>query len=144
MFSQRTLNVRNIYHVTRGWQSFLVSKQLFESLLTRAHPFNRRPFSRMTVPNSSIPNKQQKATSSQAVFAAGENPTCLYETLDMLLEPSGGWRLCNQGQGIERLLKFKTFKSAWVSLHLLTDLLCYRPSTFSYISHVFCFVQIEH
>jgi len=35
------------------------------------------------------------------------------------LVDSGRWKLCNDGKGLERQFKFKTFRATWVSLPYL-------------------------
>jgi 4a-hydroxytetrahydrobiopterin dehydratase len=45
--------------------------------------------------------------------SAGEDPEVLARQTTELID-HGRWRLCNDGKGLERLFKFKTFKATWV------------------------------
>lgn len=48
--------------------------------------------------------------------AQGEDEARLTRKLNVLLEERGGrWRLTEDGKGIERCFRFKTFDSAWVT-----------------------------
>lgn len=50
------------------------------------------------------------------VPAQGEDQVNLARKLDMLLEERRGrWRLTEDGKGIERCFRFKTFDSTWVT-----------------------------
>lgn len=46
--------------------------------------------------------------------SAGEDPGALVAKATELVD-QGKWQLCNDGKGLERGFKFKTFKSTWVS-----------------------------
>lgn len=63
------------------------------------------------------------ATSLRPVFSEGEDPAKMQEALGELLiddNGSGGgrgkWKLASEGKGVERVVKFKTFKTTMVSL----------------------------
>lgn len=52
--------------------------------------------------------------SSSAAWSAGAEPSQLEPRLTHLLRPEGKWTLTADSQGVERVVRFKTFKAAWV------------------------------
>ena len=46
--------------------------------------------------------------------SSGEDPENLAKETTELVD-HGHWQLCNNGKGLERVFKFKTFKATWVS-----------------------------
>ena len=48
----------------------------------------------------------------------GEDGDALTEQATSLVD-KGRWKLCNDGKGLERQFKFKTFKATWVTLSYL-------------------------
>jgi 4a-hydroxytetrahydrobiopterin dehydratase len=53
--------------------------------------------------------------------SANEDPeTLATQTTDLV--DKGQWRLCNEGKGLERVLKFKTFKTTWVNPSILANI----------------------
>jgi 4a-hydroxytetrahydrobiopterin dehydratase len=53
--------------------------------------------------------------------AQDNDPKLLNERLTGLLIPNGRWILTPSGEGIQRVIKFKTFKNAWSFMQSTTD-----------------------
>ena len=47
-------------------------------------------------------------------ISAGEDPSTITAQATELVD-EGKWQLCNNGKGLERGFKFKTFNATWVS-----------------------------
>ena len=47
-------------------------------------------------------------------FSEGASEASLATEANRLMQKERPWKLCADGQGIERTFKFKTFKAAWV------------------------------
>ncbi|MCJ1427457.1 hypothetical protein MMC29_005360 [Sticta canariensis] len=66
------------------------------------------------------------------VPAQGEDEARLARKLNVLLEERGGrWRLAEDGKGIERCFRFKTFDSAWVYQKTFIRWTTHRPDGLS-------------
>ena len=50
----------------------------------------------------------------QPIFSADSDIPSLTTSLSTLLHPDGRWQLTPKGNGVERTIKFKTFKKTWV------------------------------
>lgn len=74
------------------------------------------------------------AVSRKAMVQASEISPSQGESIDTLvsqttaLVDSGRWKLCNNGKGLERQFKFRTFKATWVS-HCVPSVLSWRLLT---------------
>lgn len=59
------------------------------------------------------------ASTSTPIFSQNEDPEVLQKALESLLvDKNGGgkWRLSKDCKGLERTIKFKTFKTTWVCI----------------------------
>jgi 4a-hydroxytetrahydrobiopterin dehydratase len=54
-------------------------------------------------------------------FSAGSNEELLSEKLTELLPPNGPWMLTSSGEGLQRLVQFKTFNKAWSFMEAVAD-----------------------
>ncbi|KAF2209518.1 hypothetical protein CERZMDRAFT_91340 [Cercospora zeae-maydis SCOH1-5] len=52
--------------------------------------------------------------------SAGEDPEALAAKVTELVD-RGRWQLCNEGKGLERGFKFKTFKSTWSFMNTVAE-----------------------
>ena len=48
-------------------------------------------------------------------FSPGSDEAKVSSEVNSLTQKERPWQLCANGQGVERVFKFKTFKAAWVS-----------------------------
>lgn len=79
---------------------------LLRTYSTKGSPRRRRP----------LDHANDKKNDILFVPAKGEDGARLARDLKMLLEESEGrWRLTEDGKGIERGFRFKSFDSAWVT-----------------------------
>ena len=53
-------------------------------------------------------------TSAIKPSTGSDSATLTQQTTDLV--DHGRWRICNDGKGLEREFKFKTFKAAWVRM----------------------------
>jgi 4a-hydroxytetrahydrobiopterin dehydratase len=63
----------------------------------------------------------QQITPQWASNAKDNDPEVLNQRLTKLLAPNGRWVLTPSGEGVQRLLRFKTFKNAWGFMQTTTD-----------------------
>lgn len=70
------------------------------------------------------------AMASKPRFSDGSDEVVLTKELDNLI--SRRWALTDDGQGIERSFKFKTFAKTWVSQHVSLHPKCYASLRMGY------------
>lgn len=71
---------------------------------------------------------------SDLSVSSGEDPDTIAQQTTTLVD-NGRWRLWNNGKGIERTIKFKTFKTTWVlPSHSSPPFLCPTTNTAPRIS----------
>ena len=60
-------------------------------------------------------NSKSNRMAHDIAFSANADHEQLSKAIQRLVLPNGKWILCNDGRGVERSFRFKTFKAAWVS-----------------------------
>ena len=84
--------------------------------------------------SSALPKMASSVASPH--FSAGSDSDTAGKTLALLLTSGGGrWMLTENGEGLERTFKFKTFAKTWVCLVLSFDLSIFLPLCISYLQN---------
>jgi len=84
--------------------------------------------------SSALPKMASSVASPR--FSAGSDLDTAGKTLALLLTSGGGrWMLTENGEGLERTFKFKTFAKTWVCLVLSFDLSIFLPLCISYLQN---------
>ncbi|KAF2432725.1 transcriptional coactivator/pterin dehydratase [Tothia fuscella] len=63
----------------------------------------------------------QTPTPKWASNTKDNDPEALNNSLSQLLAPNGSWTLIPSGEGIQRVIRFKTFKNAWSFMSSTAD-----------------------
>lgn len=53
-----------------------------------------------------------------SISQGGDPETLVQQATDLV--DNGKWKVCNEGKGLERPFKFKTFKATWVRKIIVT------------------------
>lgn len=91
-----------IINMSRLLQSRVQYRALFKTTTSHAKPIRNFTSSRKTM----VEAKEISPSQGESTEALVSQTTALVD--------SGRWKLCNDGKGLERQFKFRTFKATWV------------------------------